>query len=274
MTTSLLELSGSWPYFAGFWLLLMILAALETLWPLHAAPPPTKGRLATNFGIGLLNAALLAFIPFSLVTAALWAEKQNAGLLNLMWLPGWVAAGLTVMLRSLAGYWIHRASHAHHLLWRLHHVHHCDLAIDLSTGFRNHPLETLFVAGCLIGLTMLLGLAPVPLALYETAALAFSLWTHANVQLPGRIERIARYLLVTPAMHRVHHSAARRETDSNYGDIFSVWDRLFGSYRAPDRSGLRAMRFGLGDAYDRNAANLAHQLRAPLVRQADHTAGS
>jgi sterol desaturase/sphingolipid hydroxylase (fatty acid hydroxylase superfamily) len=212
--------------------------------------------------MGLLNNILLAVLPVSLIAAAQWAKNNGFGLLNLVPLH-WLAAGaITVTLRSLVGYWLHRASHRSQLIWRIHRVHHCDVAVDLSTGFRNHPLEALFVASCLIGASTLCGFAPLPLASYEAVAFTFSVLTHANLSLPSAVEPMARILFVTPDMHHVHHSAERHETDTNFGDVISIWDRLFGTYCSLDRSALDRLRVGLDDAGD--SASLLEQLSAPL----------
>jgi sterol desaturase/sphingolipid hydroxylase (fatty acid hydroxylase superfamily) len=272
MTTSLLHPALDWLFLAGFLLLLVVLAAIETLWPLHASPLQPKGRLLTNFGLGLLNNSALALIPVSLIATAEWAKQNQFGLLNLVQIH-WLAAGaITIVMRSLASYWLHRISHANGLLWRIHRVHHCDVAVDLSTGFRNHPFEALVVAVCMLIATALIGFAPIPLAWYEAAALAFAIWSHANVRLPATIEPLVRALFVTPDMHHVHHSAARHQTDSNFGDFLSVWDRLFGTYCALDRSSLPRLRFGLEDGD--HPASLLHQLGAPLRRaSADQASG-
>jgi sterol desaturase/sphingolipid hydroxylase (fatty acid hydroxylase superfamily) len=264
MIISLLDQAHNWFYLGGFWILLVTLATMETLWPIHLSPVEPKGRMLTNFGMGVLNNAILWLLPISLVADAEWARQAQLGLLNWVQLPWPVAAALTVGLRSLAGYWLHRASHANRLLWRIHRVHHCDVAVDLSTGFRNHPFEALVLAACMIAATLMFGFAPVPLAIYEASALAFSIWSHANVRLPIPFERVIRWIFVTPDMHHVHHSGERHQTDSNYGDLFSFWDRAFGSYHAVERQDLGRIRFGLDDA--QAPASILHQLGSPLRR--------
>jgi sterol desaturase/sphingolipid hydroxylase (fatty acid hydroxylase superfamily) len=170
----------------------------------------------------------------------------------------------TILLRNLATWLVHRVSHAVPLFWRAHRVHHGDVRLDLSTGFRNHPLELAYVVPWLAGVTIALGLDPATLAAYEAVAIGFSLWTHANLRLPAALDARLRLVLVTPAMHHVHHSSRRAETDSNYGDVFSFWDRLFGTYRGLSEEELRAVRFGLGDAFDPHAASFVRQLGGPF----------
>ncbi|MGZ8286464.1 MAG: sterol desaturase family protein [Allosphingosinicella sp.] len=257
---------AAWLLFGAFWLLLLALAAAETLRPLHAAPIEARGRLPTNFAMGLVAAALYALLPLTSVAAAQWAEAENLGLLNVVRPPAWAATGATLTVWSLVNYWLHRAFHLWPWLWRLHRIHHSDTAVDLSTGFRGHPGEVLATALARAGLAAALGLSVPALVAYEAAAFVAAMWSHANLRLPGRADRILRWLLVTPAMHHVHHSAARHETDSNYGELLSVWDRLFGTYEASDSSTLAAARIGLGEAADEGAASLRRQLLSPLTR--------
>lgn len=250
--------------FIGYWLLLIALAAAESLWPLHRPFQETKGRIAVNFAMGLLNAALSTVLPLSGVLAAEWARRNGVGLLNGIPIPASAAFVVSIGTMSLAAYWLHRLEHTVPLLWRMHCIHHCDTAVDLSTGFRNHPFETLFIAASLGAIAAVFGLSVPALLIYGAAAGVFALWSHANLHLPARCDRALRVLAVTPAMHRVHHSARRAETDSNFGEVFSVWDRLFGTYRALDGSALAAMRIGLGDREDRDAGRLLRQLGLPL----------
>jgi len=265
MLSGLLD-SGALLPFLLFWPVLIAIAAAELWRPLHVGRPEPKGRISVNVAFGLINAGIVALVPLSTVLAAQWAAEHGVGLLNLAALPLAVAAAITVAVRSLASYVVHRASHALPLLWRIHRVHHVDTALDLSTGLRNHPLELAIVAPCLAAATIAFGLDPRTLMVYEAIALPFALWSHANIRLRPGLDRALRHLVVTPAMHHVHHSARRTETDSNYGDVLSVWDRLFGTYRPLDEPALRAVRFGLGDDHDPKAASLPAQILSPLRR--------
>jgi sterol desaturase/sphingolipid hydroxylase (fatty acid hydroxylase superfamily) len=257
--------SRPWLLFGALWLLLLGLAMLERLRPVHADPHEAKGRLVANFGFGLLNMAIAIAMPLSAVTAAEWARLKGFGVFNRTDAP-LAAAVATVLLWSLLNYLLHRAAHRVPFLWRLHRVHHCDTAVDLSTGFRNHPGEALILAAVRAAAAILLGASVPALILYETIGFGFALWTHANLDLPAALDKPLRRLLVTPAMHHVHHSAHRPETDSNYADVLSFWDRFFGTYSELDGSALRALRFGLGDLHDRGAASLRSQMLAPFRR--------
>ncbi|MEA3061278.1 MAG: hypothetical protein QOJ94_1059 [Sphingomonadales bacterium] len=255
---------AGWLAFAAFWALLFLLAAAELWRPLHQANEEPAGRIPGNVALGLINAALGAALPLSTVLPAAWAARHGIGLFHRIALPAAVVVVATILLRNLATWLAHRASHALPLFWRAHRVHHGDVRLDLSTGFRNHPLELLYVVPWLAGITVALGLDPATLAAYEAVAIGFSLWTHANLRLPPAVDARLRLVLVTPAMHHVHHSSRRAETDSNYGDVLSLWDRLFGTYRDLAEPDLRATRFGLGDDYDSGASNLVRQLRSPF----------
>ena len=263
---SLLTGLGAWLPFAGFWLLLACVTVAELVRPLHLRPAEGKGRLAANFGLGLINACLFLLLPLSAVFAAQWAGARGLGLFNAFAVPALVAVPLTVAVWSLANYLLHRLFHGLPWLWRLHRVHHADTAIDLSTGFRSHPGEALLLAVARAAVAIAFGLSVPALIIAETLAIAFTMWSHANLRLPDRLDRSLRLLLVTPAMHHVHHSARRAETDSNYGDVFSLWDRLFGTYRRSDIHSLRTLRFGLGAEHDEGSSNLLRQLAAPLAR--------
>ena len=264
MTREWLDVVTDWLPMAGFWLLLFALLASEALLPIHRAPREPKGRLTANFGLGLLNAGLFATLPLSTVIAADWAREQGFGAMHALAVPAAASFAATVLLRSLAAYGLHRLAHRAPLLWRMHRVHHADVAVDLSTGFRHHPLELLFVAAAHAALAVLLGLSVPALIAYEAAAVALTLWSHANLRLPRGAERRLALVVITPAAHHVHHSADRTETDSNYGEVLTLWDRLFGTWRRLEADELAAMRIGLGERHDAAAAGLVRQLVAPF----------
>jgi sterol desaturase/sphingolipid hydroxylase (fatty acid hydroxylase superfamily) len=256
----------TWLLFGGFWLLLLALAAAEMVRPLHKAPIEGRGRLLTNFAMGLIAALLYTLLPLTSVAAAGWARLGGLGLLNLVALPPSAAAALTVLAWSLVNYWLHRGFHRWPWLWRLHRIHHADTAVDISTGFRNHPGEVVAVALIRAAAAIALGASVPGLIAYEAAAFAAVMWSHANIHIPPPADRALRALLVTPAMHHVHHSAERVETDSNYGELLSLWDRAFGTYRPSDPETLAAIRLGLGDSADEGAASIRRQLVSPLAR--------
>jgi sterol desaturase/sphingolipid hydroxylase (fatty acid hydroxylase superfamily) len=266
MLSRILENQAAWLPFLFFWPVLIALAAAELGRPLYVGRNEPRSRIPVNVALGLINAGFAALLPLSTVLPAQWAAQHDVGLLNLIGAPLFVAAVATVAIRSLATYGVHRLSHAVPLFWRIHRVHHIDTALDLSTGLRNHPLELAVVVPCLAAATIGFGLEPRTLMVYEAIALPFALWTHANLRLRPGLDQRLRLFFVTPAMHHVHHSARRAETDSNYGDVFSLWDRLFGTYAMIDERALQSVRFGLGEAHDPQAASFAAQILSPLRR--------
>ncbi len=254
--------SAWWPV-AGFLLLVVALTVFELLWPLHRHAQRDERRLVANFGLGIINVSIPSIIPVSAVIVAEWA-REGFGAFHWIGLPSWAAFSVTLLVWSLAVYGLHVLGHRVPLLWRVHRVHHADAEIDLSTGVRHHPLEPLYNSLILSGLTVLAGLDGLAIALYSLSAGAFALWTHANIRLPDGVDRALRTVLMTPAAHNLHHSARREETDSNYGDVLIIWDRLFGTYCDVQQADLPRVRIGLGDAFDPRAGHLFDQLRLPL----------
>jgi sterol desaturase/sphingolipid hydroxylase (fatty acid hydroxylase superfamily) len=257
----------AWLPLAAFWLLLLGLVALELLAPIHRAPREGKGRLVANFGLGAVNFSLFALLPLSSVLPAEYARQEGIGLLNALAVPAAAAFVLTILARSLTSYGLHVLAHRVPLLWRMHRVHHSDTAVDLSTGVRHHPLELLFAAACHAAAAVLLGLSVPALVAYEATAVALTLWSHANLRLPARVERLAASILVTPAAHHVHHSARRAETDSNYGEVLMLWDWLFGTLQRRGHREVAAMSIGLGPDHDADAPSLVRQLALPFRRE-------
>jgi len=250
------------------WVFLASLAAsllLGLLWPLRE-PALSRGfRWANNGLLFLINGLLVRLlVPGGLLAVAYWAQQQSWGLLHLLAPPPWLAVGLGVLVLDLGGYSLHRLSHRFGWLWRLHRLHHSDIDVDVTTELRHHPLEVLVTLGVQALLVLLAGLPPLAVMLYILLIIPVSLLSHGNWLLPARLDRPVRTLLVTPAMHRIHHSAWQPETDSNYGMLFSWWDRLFASYRATPRQAYRDMCLGLERYRDPQEQILHRLLLNPL----------
>jgi sterol desaturase/sphingolipid hydroxylase (fatty acid hydroxylase superfamily) len=171
-----------------------------------------------------------------------------------------------VLVRSLAQYAFHVLSHKVPLLWRLHRVHHSDVYLDVSSALRNHPLEMIANIIFTAAVIALFGLSPLVLAAFEVVDLFANVLTHANLRIPDTVERLLRLLFVTPVLHRLHHSPLRIETDSNYGNMFSFWDRAFGTYRGETIQAGPAIRFGLDEVSTERASDLQAQLSLPWNR--------
>lgn len=249
--------------FLAFWGAVILLCTIEALAPQLSDDADRSRRWFTNFGLGLLNGLIASAVPAVTVASAWWAHESNFGLLNILATPWSVALIVTVLVRSLAQYAYHILSHKVPLLWRLHRVHHSDVHLDVSTALRNHPLEVIANIIFIAVVIALFGLSPIVLAAYEAADLFANILTHANLRIPNAAERLLRLLFVTPILHRLHHSPLQIETDSNYGNLFSFWDRAFGTYRAETIQSGPVPRFGLDDVSNESAGDLQAQLTLP-----------
>ena len=208
-------------------------------------------RWVNNLALVALNSLLSRILfPAAAVGVAVFAGRQGWGLFNYFAVPPWLAVLVSVVMLDLAIYLQHVTFHAVPLLWRLHRVHHADLDIDVTTGARFHPIE--IVLSMLIKAAVILVLGPpvVAVLIFEILLNATSLFNHGNVRMPAGLDRVLRWLLVTPDMHRVHHSIEPDETNSNFGFNLSVWDRLFGTYRDQPRAGHAAMTIGISSFRD------------------------
>lgn len=246
---------------------LVVLALAEWVWPRRAASAPRAGRWATNLLMLAVDALVLRLVlPLLAVAWALEVSSLGWGLFNLLAWPGWLEFILAVLLLDLAIYAQHRVMHRIPLLWRLHRVHHTDLDFDASTGVRFHPLEILLSMGVKLLLVTLLGPAALAVLVFEALLNASSLFEHSNLRIPVRVDRWLRLLVVTPDMHRVHHSVHADEYNRNFGFSFPWWDRLLGSYRAQPRDGHLDMTIGQRQFRDASAQRLDRLLLQPLVK--------
>ncbi|MDP1748161.1 MAG: sterol desaturase family protein [Reyranella sp.] len=231
----------------GFFLGVFILVAVwEALAPRRERQLSRWARWPANLGIVALNTALVRLLlPTTAVAFALVGEQRGWGLLNNVDLSHWPAVVLAILALDLAIYLQHVLFHAVPVLWRLHRMHHADLDIDVTTGARFHPIE--IAASMILKLAAIAALgAPVEAVLaFEILLNSTAMFNHANLRLPARLDRGLRWIVVTPDMHRVHHSIVPRETNSNFGFNAPWWDRLFGTYRAQPAAGHEAMTIGI-----------------------------
>lgn len=250
--------------YAAFFGALVFFGLLETVVARRREVGVRQRRWLANYGLTLLNIMVLGAVPVSGLVAADFARDQGIGLLNLLVLSPVVAFAAGLLLRSLVSWGLHLAMHKIPLLWRVHRVHHSDRFIDISTTVRFHPAEFLINTPVLLAAIILLGISPVTLLVYELFDAAMAVFTHANIRMPRPLERIFRFFLVTPEMHRVHHSSRYPETDSNYGATFAFWDHLFGTYRDKKESELATMEIGLAEYQDERPDSLWWMLRLPF----------
>lgn len=244
---------------------LIVMAVWEAAAPRRRRAVPRLLRWSNNLALVVLDTLLvrLAF-PVLAVGVAVIAQERGWGLLNLIDLPGWLEFVLALVVLDLAIYLQHVAFHAVPWLWRLHRVHHADLDFDVTTGLRFHPAEILLSMAYKLAVVAALGPPAAAVLVFEVLLNATAMFNHANLALPPRVDRGLRLLVVTPDMHRVHHSVHPDETNSNYGFNVPWWDRLFRTYRAQPRDGHEAMTIGIGQFRAPRELWLDRMLAQPL----------
>ncbi len=224
----------------------VVMAVWEALAPRRGRSFSRWVRWPSNLGIVAVNTLLLRIlIPTAAVGLAMTGEARGLGLLNALTLPTWLAVVLAVVLLDLAIYLQHVMFHAVPALWRLHRMHHADLDFDVTTGARFHPIEILLSMALKLGVVAALGAPALAVLVFEVLLNATSMFNHANARLPQGLDRVLRWFIVTPDMHRVHHSVVPHETNSNFGFNLPWWDRLLGTYRAQPAAGHTGMTIGL-----------------------------
>jgi sterol desaturase/sphingolipid hydroxylase (fatty acid hydroxylase superfamily) len=253
--------------FTGVLLLMM-------LWEWRAPRRPQRiGRLRRwphNLLLVLINTLVLRWcFPLAAVGAALLASERGWGMFNAFSVPIWASIVLSLLILDLLIYLQHRLFHAVPLLWRLHRVHHADLEFDVTTGLRFHPFEILLSMVLKLVAVTLLGAPALAVLLFEVLLNATAMFNHGNVRLPTRLDKWLRLMLVTPDMHRVHHSVIPKETDSNFGFNLPWWDRLFGTYRAQPQAGQIGMIIGLNQFRNPTELGLHRLLLQPFRRSSD-----
>ena len=207
------------------------------------------------------------FAPAGAVGFALLAEARAWGLFNILAWPTWIEVLSALLVLDLAIYLQHRVFHYVPVLWRLHRMHHADLDVDVTTGARFHPIEILLSLGIKFLVVVALGAPAVAVLIFEIGLNATSMFNHSNVRMPAMVDRVLRCLVVTPDMHRVHHSIIRRETDSNFGFNFPWWDRLFGTYRPEPEAGHHGMTLGIDKFRDPKELRLDRMLVQPFRKE-------
>lgn len=229
----------------------MLMACWEIYAPKRALTVSKILRWRNNLTLTLLNSLMLRWLfPMAGTGMALYAQFNGWGLFNWIQAPDWLAILLSIVLLDLAIYWQHVMMHALPLLWRLHRAHHADLDIDVTTGARFHPLEMLLSMLIKFAVIIMLGVPILAVLIFEVILNAMAMFNHSNICLPLALDRLLRQLIVTPDMHRIHHSAIKQEMNSNYGFNLAIWDRLFGTYRDQPLAGHRNMMIGLSEWRD------------------------
>ncbi len=250
---------------AAFASVFAVMAAWEVLAPRRPQAIGRGARWPSNLGIVALDTLIVRVLfPTGAVALAMLAESKGWGVLNAWAVPAWLAVPFAVIVLDLVIYLQHVLFHAVPALWRLHRMHHADLEFDVTTGARFHPIE--IALSMLIKLTVVaaLGAPPVAVLIFEVLLNATAMFNHSNARLPLAVDRVLRWFVVTPDMHRVHHSIVRRETNSNFGFSLPWWDRLFGTYRDQPAAGHDGMAIGVEDLRDPAEQRLDRMLTQPF----------
>lgn len=250
---------------AAFSAVFALMAAWELFAPRRRQTIGRAVRWPNNIGIVVIDTLVVRILfPTAAVGLALIAETRGWGLFNHLGLPWWTSIPLAVIALDLAIYLQHVLFHAVPALWRLHRMHHADLEFDVTTGVRFHPIEIVLSMAIKLGVVIALGTPAVAVLVFEVLLNATSMFNHGNVRIPARFDQILRWLVVTPEMHRVHHSIAPTETNSNFGFNLPWWDRLFGTYRAQPVAGHEAMTIGIEQFREPRELRLDRMLLQPF----------
>ena len=245
----------------------VVMALWELFAPRRTLTVPKAVRWANNIGLVVLNTVILRLIfPAAAVGMALFAQDHGWGVFNYFEVSMPVTIIVCIVALDLAIYLQHVMVHAVPALWRLHRVHHADLDFDVTTGTRFHPIEIMLSMLIKFALICVLGPPVVAVVIFEVLLNATSMFNHSNVRLPAGLDRVLRMLVVTPDMHRVHHSVEDDETNSNFGFNLSLWDRIFGTYRDQPRAGHEGMVIGIRTFRDEKLCErLPGMLRIPFI---------
>jgi sterol desaturase/sphingolipid hydroxylase (fatty acid hydroxylase superfamily) len=244
---------------------LIAMAIWEVAAPRRRREIPRLIRWSNNLGLVVIDTLLVRLtFPVVAVGLAVMAEARGWGLFNVFDVPAWLAFVLSILALDLAIYLQHVMFHAVPALWRLHRVHHADLEFDVSTGLRFHPVEILLSMGIKLAAVAVLGPPAVAVLVFEVILNATAMFNHSNIRIPAALDRVLRLVVVTPDMHRVHHSVIPAETNSNFGFNLPWWDRLLGTYRPQPRAGHEGMTIGIGQFRTPRELWLDRMLLQPL----------
>jgi len=248
-----------------FFGLLFLLILFELLIPFRKMNNKRKQRWSANYSMTLLNVILLSSLPVSFISISVIAERNNWGLLNQLHLPLALVVIASLLFRGFISFFTHFLMHKVPFLWRLHRIHHLDTEMDVSTTVRFHPLE--FVFNLVIGfpLIVLFALEPWTLLLYELFDITVTMVSHSNITLPVQIERFLHYIIVTPDLHRIHHSSNPKETDSNFSAVFPLWDVVFNTFRTETTIEQSKMELGLEEVRDDRTNSVPWLLKSPII---------
>lgn len=244
---------------------LVIMMSAEAVWSKRNRSIALASRWPANFGATVLgNVVIRLLLPVTATGLALTSAANGTGLFNVLAVPAIIAVPISLVLLDLLIYFQHRVLHAVPTLWRLHRMHHTDLELDASSALRFHPLELLLSMVIKLAAIAVLGIPAMAVLVFEILLSGLAIFNHANLSMPASVDALLRKLVVTPDMHRVHHSSIPIETNSNFGFCLSWWDRLFGTYTAQPRHGHQGMQIGLSDYREPKILRLDRMLLDPF----------
>ncbi len=245
--------------------MLVLMYSLENVFPYLAKPVNKKKHDIQNLILTLIAILFNAAVGMGVVTALQYSISHHIGILYLLPLPVWLSVILGMLLMDLGSYGFHNLQHKWPLLWRFHRVHHSDLALNTTSSLRFHPVEVVLTQGLYFSVAvMVFGVSMVSFTIYGTIALIFVIMQHSNIRLPNFIERYARYIFSTPGWHKIHHSNEQKYTDSHYGDVFTFWDRIFGTWHriSPDE-----IEYGLKEFNEPKKQTAGYLLKSPFIQK-------
>ena len=264
-------INDTWIRLGVFITVLTVMMVWESTKPNRLSAIHLTTRWLCNFTLMVLGALLARLIvPTGLASIAIFAQHNQLGLCNQVSLPVWLSVLISVVLFDCLIYWQHRLFHLVPMLWRDHKVHHADPHLDASTGLRFHPLEIALSLLIKVAAVLLMGAPVVAILIFEILLNATSIFSHSNIKLPIKIDHLLQKVIVTQAMHRIHHSQLTSESNSNFGFNLSVWDRLFGSYISNAKTGDSGIKLGLTKyASEQSNAHLKALLLMPFKGKPD-----
>ena len=252
--------------------MLLAIATLEILWPRRQLHHSKARRWLSNFSLSFVNTFLVAIlIPVAGVTAAQMTAEKGWGLLNNFQTASWISLLAYLVIFDLIIYWQHRLYHRFNPLWRLHRVHHTDLDYDVTTGIRFHPLSIIISTAIKLCLIVVMGPPVIAVLISEILLNATSMFNHSNIKIPTKLDTVLRYFLVTPDMHRVHHSAEHTEHNKNFGFNFPWWDRIFSSYQTQPLTGHEKMQLGIEGYGEGQSVSLNTLLLQPFAKNPEES---
>ncbi|SEW38002.1 Sterol desaturase/sphingolipid hydroxylase, fatty acid hydroxylase superfamily [Chitinophaga sp. YR573] len=244
--------------------LLILMYSIENLFPYLNRPANIKRHYRRNFTVSLISFIMNAGLGILVVMILEWTAKNNWGLLNHVNIPATAKVILGILLFDFGSYLTHNLQHKVPFLWRFHRIHHSDLHLNVSSSLRFHPIDAIVALFIYQGLAVaVLGISMTTFVIYGTIALPLLIMQHSNVKLPDWFERIARLVIATPGWHKIHHSAHRQLTDSHYGDVFTFWDRIFGTW---GHTQPHEITYGLDEFKEDHQQKVSHLMVSPFKK--------